>query len=202
MIISHKHQFIFIKTFKTAGTSIEMYLAQFCGPDDILTPVNPAAGEHEPRNGDGYEQHMTAEQVRARVGSDTWAEYLTFCVERNPWDKTVSHFFHDRAHHGGPDTFGEYIRRGHFPHNMQFYTNGTGAPIVDEVLRYETINADLTRVFKSLGIPFAGALNVWALSLSREDKGHYSRFYPPEHRGVIEGAFGREIRMHGYTFDE
>jgi len=39
MIISHKHKFIFIKTRKTAGTSIEIFLSQFCGKADILTPI-------------------------------------------------------------------------------------------------------------------------------------------------------------------
>lgn len=38
MIICHEHQFIFIKTTKTAGTSTELYLRQFCGPDDVVTP--------------------------------------------------------------------------------------------------------------------------------------------------------------------
>ena len=36
MIISHKHQFIFIKTVKTAGTSIEVLLDSICGPDDVV----------------------------------------------------------------------------------------------------------------------------------------------------------------------
>jgi len=39
MIISHKHQFIFIKTEKTAGTSVELALSKICGPQDIITPV-------------------------------------------------------------------------------------------------------------------------------------------------------------------
>lgn len=38
MIISHAHKFIFIKTRKTAGTSVEMALHSICGPDDVLTP--------------------------------------------------------------------------------------------------------------------------------------------------------------------
>jgi hypothetical protein len=41
MILSHKHKFIFIKTTKTAGTSVEVYLSQFCGPEDIITPISP-----------------------------------------------------------------------------------------------------------------------------------------------------------------
>lgn len=41
MIISHKHKFIFLKTRKTAGTSIEIALSRFCGEEDIITPIAP-----------------------------------------------------------------------------------------------------------------------------------------------------------------
>lgn len=56
MIISHQHRFIFLKTRKTAGTSIELALSRFCGPDDIITaqdsedaanPVNVALTRDE-----------------------------------------------------------------------------------------------------------------------------------------------------------
>jgi hypothetical protein len=39
MIISHEHKFIFVKTRKTAGTSIEIALSKFCGPDDVICPI-------------------------------------------------------------------------------------------------------------------------------------------------------------------
>ena len=39
MIVSHEHKFIFLKTKKTAGTSIELALSQLCGPDDVITPL-------------------------------------------------------------------------------------------------------------------------------------------------------------------
>ena len=50
MIISHKHKFIFIKTARTAGTSTEIYLSKYCGPNDILTPFSIAEEGHVPRN--------------------------------------------------------------------------------------------------------------------------------------------------------
>lgn len=45
MILSHRHRYIFLKTRKTAGTSIEVSLSRTCGPDDIMTPLEPAADE-------------------------------------------------------------------------------------------------------------------------------------------------------------
>ncbi|TAE78164.1 MAG: hypothetical protein EAZ84_02360 [Verrucomicrobia bacterium] len=50
MVISHKHRFIFIKTAKTAGTSIEAFLSPHCGPDDVFTPTFPIVEGHQPRN--------------------------------------------------------------------------------------------------------------------------------------------------------
>ena len=35
MIISFKYKFIFIKTYKTAGSSIESYLYQFLNTNDV-----------------------------------------------------------------------------------------------------------------------------------------------------------------------
>jgi hypothetical protein len=41
MIASYEHNYIFIKTGKVAGTSVEMALSRFCGPRDIITPIYP-----------------------------------------------------------------------------------------------------------------------------------------------------------------
>ncbi|MGD9868743.1 MAG: sulfotransferase family 2 domain-containing protein, partial [Hyphomicrobiales bacterium] len=40
MIVSHRHRFIYIKTYKTASTSIEAALSAVCGPDDVITPAS------------------------------------------------------------------------------------------------------------------------------------------------------------------
>ena len=50
VIISHEHRFIFIKTQKTAGTSIEVLLADLAGDDAVVTPVKPPVVGHRPRN--------------------------------------------------------------------------------------------------------------------------------------------------------
>jgi hypothetical protein len=50
MIASYRYNFIFIKTKKTGGTTIEMTLAPACGPEDIITPIG---SREELRRGNG-----------------------------------------------------------------------------------------------------------------------------------------------------
>lgn len=50
MIISHEFRFIFIKTAKTAGTSVEVFLSPLCGSGDVFTPFSEPEESHTPRN--------------------------------------------------------------------------------------------------------------------------------------------------------
>jgi hypothetical protein len=50
MVVSHEHRFVFLKTRKTAGTSVEVLLSGIAGEDAIVTPVEPPEPGHEPRN--------------------------------------------------------------------------------------------------------------------------------------------------------
>ena len=40
MIVSHRHRFIFLRTRKTASTTLEIALSQICGPDDVITRMS------------------------------------------------------------------------------------------------------------------------------------------------------------------
>jgi len=57
MILNHAYRFIFLKTKKTAGTSVEIALSQYCGPQDVVTrlgardePKRAALGYQGPAN--------------------------------------------------------------------------------------------------------------------------------------------------------
>ena len=54
MIVSHRHKFIFVKTSKTAGTSIEKLISAVCDESDVITPIYPKIAEHYPRNYEGF----------------------------------------------------------------------------------------------------------------------------------------------------
>ncbi|MDN3517871.1 sulfotransferase family 2 domain-containing protein [Aquisalimonas lutea] len=46
-IVCHKHKFMFIKTRKTAGSSVEIALSRLCDADDFVTPLSYPDGFDE-----------------------------------------------------------------------------------------------------------------------------------------------------------
>lgn len=204
MIISHQHRFIFIKTRKTAGTSIEVYLSALCADSDVLTPIVPVEAGHQPRNHAGFSNHIPAYQVREQVGPEIWNSYFKFCVERSPWDKSLSHFWWLKAQRPeAPPTLAAYFERGDFCSDWPLYTDpATGQLLVDQVLRYEQLNQDLAQVFQRLGLPFTGDLGIRAKSGARGDTRSYRDILTPAQAAQIRQHYAREIAYFGYTQDD
>jgi hypothetical protein len=230
MILSHKYKFVFIKTAKTAGTSIEVFLSQHCGSQDIVTPIVPRVEGHQPRNYEGlinpvpeilerpgklftalrhtmtsptkFYNHMPAREVKQRVPADVWNGYFKFCVERNPWDKLLSHYNMHAARKGGALSLEEYLARGRFPINDFRYMDRSGSKvIVDRIVRYENLVRELGEVFAQLNIPFDGTLGVVAKSEYRADRRPYQEVFNDQQRRIVEKAFAKEIELHGYRFE-
>ena len=140
MIVSHEHKFIFLKTKKTAGTSIELALSALCGDADIITPLTEIdealrAGARGAQNWRrhgwwgsprpffkrrflkftaedyGFYNHMPAEQARALLNDDKlWLSYFKFAFDRNPWDRQVSFYHHRYRREAKPPPFSSFIK--------------------------------------------------------------------------------------------
>ncbi|RKQ94144.1 MULTISPECIES: sulfotransferase family 2 domain-containing protein [Maricaulis] len=202
-IISFRHNFIFIKTVKTAGTSIEVDLSRVAGPDAIVTPILPEEDEHQPRNylnASGRKQfynHMTGQKIRDLLGRDTYDSMFKFCVEREPVAKCISqfHMLRNSPLHN-PDghytaSWEDFLAKGRFPIDIERYTDvsdGKRHLIVDEVLRYDQLEKELTRVLSQVGIE-GFTLTTRAKSTYSQNRLVTVEQVTPDQRSLIYRAF-------------
>jgi hypothetical protein len=144
---------------------------------------------------------MPARVIQKRVSPEIWKNYFKFCVERNPWDKVLSHYHMNAARKGGSLTLDEYLARRKFPINYHRYTDTSGKRIiVDRIVRYENLTSELAEVFAHLGLPFSGTLGVAAKAEYRKDREPYQSVFNADQRRIVEEAFAPEIQLHGYRF--
>jgi hypothetical protein len=140
--------------------------------------------------------------VKQRVPVDVWNGYFKFCVERNPWDKVLSHYHMHAAREGGGLSLDEYLVRGRFPINdFRYMDRSRSKIIVDQVVRYENLLVELDEVFAQLNIPFDGTLGIAAKSEYRANRRPYQEAFNDQQRRIVEKAFTREIALHGYRFE-
>jgi hypothetical protein len=215
VIVSHAHRFVFLKTRKTAGTSVEIALSTVCGPDDVITPVVEAderlraeRGGRPPQN---YESpplprrafnHMPSSMVRTLVGRGIWDAYFTFSIERNPWDAVVSLYHWRHRDDPEPPTFGDFVNQPVVEElatkNFRAYRiNGEVA--VDRVLRFESLADDLHEVWTTLDLPGDPALPR-AKGGSRPRGPSYASYYDDRSRARVAELFSAAIEDFAYTF--
>lgn len=215
MIASHAHRFIFLKTRKTAGTSVEIALSSVCGPDDTVTPIHEddevlrAAQGVEPRNWQSpplavkVRNHSTARQARRAVGVEVWRSYFRFTVERNPWDQMVSLYFWTTRNSEEPVDFGDFVRERAAQmaeSNAAVYRLGAQQRIaVDRVCRYERLDEELRDVWDHLGLPGSPDL-PHAKGGVRPAAHGYREMYDAATRDVVATAFAASVRDLGYEF--
>jgi hypothetical protein len=96
--------------------------------------------------------------------------------------------------------FGDYFKRGRFSRSWELYTDEDGSILVDRVLKYENLDEELGSVFKQLGIPWQGSLDVWAKSGHRTDRRPYQEWYNEEQAAIVQEVFKDEIRAFSYVF--
>lgn len=207
MIASHAHRFVFIKTRKTAGTSLEIALSRHCGPSDVVTRISPedevlraAAGGVGPQNDDTTPSsyaHMGARRVIQVIGREAWDDYFTFAVERNPYDVVASSYRFSARKPSFTKTFAEFVRTprrlDRLALNERLYRVG-GRIVVDQVYRYEELPAAIADLSSRLGLE---------LDLPHAKQGtgaHYRELYGPGDAEIVGERFARTIREFGYQF--
>jgi hypothetical protein len=212
MIISHKHKFIFFKTRKTAGSSLQVALAQHCGPDDIITGQyrlgvddnSHSAGLNMDRFFTNH-PHPELEPVKSFVGQEIWNSYFKFAIVRNPFDIAVSRYHWNKK---GKVINEEETSVKDFQHwvesknlfkedSLLRYTCSNGRLDLDFIGHYETLEDDVNYICDTIGIP---SLELPTLKGGFRDKKHYSEFYNESIRKLVEDFYATDLKLFGYSF--
>lgn len=200
MIISYRHEFIFIKTKKTAGSSIEHYLFPYLGATDICTGSSidgtPSLNSIKKRKG-----HIGWRWI-AEHKSQEWRDFFSFAVVRNPWETVVS-AYHWLRHYNVmqgmvvelyPD-FSSWVM-GPIPLTFDpwpLFADHTG-PRVDRVLRYEHLEQDIAQI----PVPYSGELRT--VRKKRTDHADYRGYYNDASRERVGNIFSSVIDYFDYRF--
>ena len=230
MIVSHEHKFIFLKTKKTAGTSIELALSALCGARDIITPLTEIdeaqrKGQRGAQNWRlhgwwgskrplwkrrflkftaedyGFYNHMPAEQAKALLNDDkAWRSYFKFAFDRNPWDRQVSFYHHRYRREAEPPPFASFIHK-----DRRARINNYEIYAIDG-----TVSVDYVGRFESLEQDLKHALTQVGLTLDaalprakttfRRGTAPYRDYYDGDTRAIVGDWYAREIELLDYSF--
>lgn len=177
MLASHSHEFIYLKTHKTAGTSIEMFLQPFChpskepineqvrasvGPQGIVGMRNYEPADYMPLDRLWWD-HMPAALVREKLGARIFDRYTKVAACRDPFEKIVSQFYFrvSRGRENYPASIDEARSKiESFAQSPQFQDSREVVLIddklaVDRFIRYEHLADDLSDLARDLECDFS-----------------------------------------------
>ncbi len=217
-LVSHDHKFIFLKTAKTAGTSVEMFLEAMCTGAQAPVSERTHARETErlivgmrlvekadriPLDKIWY-NHMPASEIRNLLGQRTWDSYRTITTVRNPFDLVVSRFHWTAERRGDPPLprsperqraeFTDFVKGSAFPSSADI-THLDGAFAIHHVVRFEHLREDLHKLCGNLGRPYEPAL------LTHVKATAWRRFGVPVHAYYTPETEEIVCKEHGWMFD-
>lgn len=217
-LISHRAQFIFLKTHKTAGTSVEAALEPLCLPDGTpagahyremsVTTAGIIGARGRTAKGAKWRNHMSALAVRREVGRRIWRRYFKFTVVRNPYDRMVSMFFSRLTEERRNDlvasfdharsAFQDWLPTSNATRNMDKLLIGT-AYQPDHVMYFERLDDDFAALANAWGIP-AQLPRYKADRRVRPES--WMAYYDSASQRIVERACAFELAFYGYSFSD
>lgn len=204
MIIKY-HDFIFVKTRKTAGSTFEKLMYPYLRGIDICTGSSrdgtPAMNIAPDTNG-----HRPWYEIEQRTPY-TWKSLYTFTIERNPWDKVVSAFYWHKQikpHLPGiaENDLSKYVRECDLiPTDWNMYANEEVVQ-VNKVFDYNNMEEmyDTLNEKFNIDIPKEQWKNT-KVKAGKKDVKHWKDLHTPESIAEVEKKFKNEIEYMGYTYE-
>jgi hypothetical protein len=214
VIVSYSRNFIFLRTKKTASTTVETILAAGCGPEDIVVTRSEGKDRDKDevrelrereggrkRRGEFY-IHMPAKEMRAMLDPAFWDGALKITVERHPYEKAVSQAFYrlnkktrNRQGQDFESFLDRIVRSGDYAGFPIWSIDGK--VVADEFIRQENLKADLDRIGARLGIEIPAELPMMK-SRTRTDRRPASEILSAEQKDIVYEHCKNDFEVLGY----
>jgi chondroitin 4-sulfotransferase 11 len=198
-MISHSKKFIFIRTAKTASTSILEILNEY-GIENIEIKDY----EYDPN-------HLSSKHIKECVGNKIFYSYFKFSFVRNPFSRIVSMWMMNKDYHKDTPNFRNYVKsiptlewmpnQGNHPRpprevwlkkysSMYNYTKEC-----DFIGKLENLQQDFNIICDKIGIP----QQVIPHENSTKHK-HYTEYYDDATKQIVAEKYAKDIEYFGYEF--
>ncbi|WP_377512011.1 sulfotransferase family 2 domain-containing protein [Octadecabacter sp. R77987] len=215
MIISRGRRYIFVHIPKTGGTAMALALEERAMADDILIGDTPKAKRRKGRlkgvhTGGRLWKHSTLADVEGLVTRAEMADFVTFTLVRNPWDRAVSyyHWLQDQTFDHPAVTlaqalsFAEFIAHDHTRSSLRaapysaYMRDGGGQEHCTHYVRLEHL-ADLAPIEDHLGFK----IDMPRVNTSSR-RADWHSYYDATTRGIVADACAEDIARFDYSFDD
>lgn len=213
MIVSFSHNYIFIRTKKTASSTIEAVLKGSLRPGDIAAGQTAAQLKGDWKSRFGLNEgdlfaHMKAVHIQAGLSPEFWNSAFKFTSERHPYEKAVSLAFYrfgkrERIAAKKGKILSEDFAivldqtvRTRLYRSFNFYAI-EGRVVVDDFIRHENLAADLERIGRRLGIEIPEQLPCKKTAYKLDER-PAAEILSDEQKHIIRETCREEFDLLGY----
>ena len=218
MLISYRHNFLFVHIAKTGGTSIRAALRRYRWGWPYTVPLalcSLMSQMTRPKHvlGIKFPRHAKAIAAREMLPGEFYDGLFKFTVVRNPWDLQVSSFHHLKREH--PDrvahleSFEAFLAAKFDPQRPYDYlldisqerqadyvSDLRGNLIVDYIARYESLDEDFGEICRRIGIPRPDLPH----HRRAESRRRYQDYYDRHSAELVARHYAEDIERFGYRF--
>jgi hypothetical protein len=210
MLISHKLNFIYLKTHKTAGTSTELLFEPYCRNDnnkpthitDEYVSDSGIVGIRRPSLGAKYtteykwSNHDQPDKIKNILGEDLYNNYYKFCNIRNPFDLMVSLYHWRNNNEINKDKFLLFLNKNKNDIIIKNNKNIWFDPNIN-IIRFENLTEDIRKISFKLGLNLN---NINLKHLKKSNRLNYKSYYNLDSIKIIEEIFNKELNKFNYIY--
>ena len=217
MLLSHKHNFLFVHIAKTGGTSVRAALMKYRWGHKYSLPMfiaNKLSHMTGHKIGSKFPRHSKIIAAKEMLPDEYFKQLYKFAFVRNPWDLQVSSFHHIKRERpqvmGNKTDFESFLKWKFDPARPYQYHIDTsieqqtdylidlkGNLLTDFIGHYESLQEDFNQICSTLDLPLIELPH----KRKAADRDSYKSYYTDETAELVAEHFKADIELLNYGFE-